>query len=289
MKPLMFIGSSAEGVQIAKAVEALLQHTIDCVVWPNAFVLSRSTIDNLVTQFEKVDFGLFVLSPDDHIEMRQEDQISARDNVIFEAGLFMGRHGLERTFLVKPRDVKEFHMPTDLIGITTATYEGRRAKNDVRNALSPAATEIETAIREVERREHRLDFRTFAREEPNAHWKLKAFIQITNNTQVAVALRSLDMEPDRALPVESDFKKIRQGKLVPEFTAGKDPVSGNDITKDTILARTGDCVTMWLPIVPSTGIQTVRRLLESSKFGVWRYEEHWVDNRGQTRIRAREI
>jgi len=284
----MFIGSSVEGVGIARTVEALLQHTIDCIVWPNAFTLAQNTIDSLVTEFEKADFGLFVLSPDDHIEMRQEGHITARDNVIFEAGLFMGRHGLERTFLVKPRDVNEFHMPTDLIGITTATYEGRRAKNEVRNALSPAATEIEAAIREVERREHRLDFNTFAREEPNAHWKLKAYVQITNNTQVAVALRSLDMELDGALRLEPDFKKIRQGKLVPEFNAGSDPV-GNDITKDAILARTGERVTMWLPIVPSTGIETVRRSLESSKFGVWRYEEHWLDNGGQTRIRAREI
>jgi Predicted nucleotide-binding protein containing TIR-like domain len=284
----MFIGSSAEGVQIARAVEALLQRTIDCVIWPNAFVLSQTTIANLVTEFEKADFGLFVLSPDDHTEMRQEDHIGARDNVIFEAGLFMGRHGLERTFLVKPRDVNAFHMPTDLIGITTATYEGRRAKNDVRNALSPAATEIETAIREVERHEHRLDFHTFAREEPDAHWKLKAYVQITNNTQLAVALRSLDMELDSGLQLELDFKRIRQGRLVPEFNAGRD-AHGHDTTKDAILARTGERVTFWLPIVPSTGIQTVRRLLESSRFGVWRYEEHWVDNRGQTRTRARDL
>jgi hypothetical protein len=48
--------------------------------------------------------------------------------------------------------------------------------------------------------EHRLDFNTFAREEPDAHWKLKAYVQITNNTNVAVALRSLDMELDGAPP-----------------------------------------------------------------------------------------
>lgn len=284
----MFIGSSVEGVGIARAVEALLQHTIDCTVWPNAFTLARNTIDNLVIEFEKADFGLFVLSPDDHVEMRQEGHITARDNVIFEAGLFMGRHGSERTFLIKPRDVSEFHMPTDLIGITTASYEGRRAKNEVRNALSPAATEIEAAVREVERREHRLDFNTFAREEPDAHWKLKAYVQITNNTNVAVALRSLDMELDGALRLEPDFRKIRQGRLVPEFVIGREP-AGNDITKDTILARTGERVQIWLPIVPSTGIQAVTRLIESSKFGVWRYEEHWLDNKGQTRISAREI
>jgi hypothetical protein len=285
----MFIGSSVEGVRIAKAIEALLQHTVDCVLWPNAFVLSKGTIDNLVAEFEKMDFGLFVLSPDDHAEMRQESQVTARDNVIFEAGVFMGRHGLSRTFLVKPRDVKEFHMPTDLVGITTATYEGRRAKREERNALSPAATEIEDAIRKVEQSEHRLDFKTFAREEPSAHWKLKAYVEIANHTQVAVALRSLDMELADALRLEPDFKNARQGKLVPEFTAGRNSSTGQDIKKDTILVRTGERGEIWLPIDPSIGTQRVKDVLASSAFGVWRYEEHWLDNRGQTRIRTREI
>jgi predicted nucleotide-binding protein len=66
VKPRLFIGSSVEGVSIARNVEALLQHTIDCIVWPNAFPLAQNTIDSLVTEFEKADFGLFVLSPEAH-------------------------------------------------------------------------------------------------------------------------------------------------------------------------------------------------------------------------------
>jgi len=53
-----------------------------------------------------------------------------RDNVLFEAGMFMGMQGDDRAFIVSPRDV-DFHTATDLLGITTAAYEPDQVKRDI--------------------------------------------------------------------------------------------------------------------------------------------------------------
>jgi predicted nucleotide-binding protein len=126
MKPRMFLGSSVEGKRIADAVALSLDHVVDCVPWPTAFPLSDNTIDSLLATFPDVDFGAFVLSPDDKTTMRERGFEVARDNVLFEAGLFMGSHGKSRTFLITPRDSKNFHIPTDLLGLTPATYDVAR-------------------------------------------------------------------------------------------------------------------------------------------------------------------
>jgi hypothetical protein len=46
-------------------------------------------------------------------------------------------------------DPATVELPTDLEGLSTATYDSRRADGDVRNAVLPAATEILTAIRQT--------------------------------------------------------------------------------------------------------------------------------------------
>ena len=45
-----------------------------------------------------------------------------RDNVLFELGLFMGKLTRYRTILVHPK-VKDLKLPSDLQGLTLASYE----------------------------------------------------------------------------------------------------------------------------------------------------------------------
>ena len=60
-------------------------------------------MDNLVDY----SYAVFILSADDELTLRGIEYHAARDNVIFEFGLFLAHLGLERTFLVAPSDVSK--------------------------------------------------------------------------------------------------------------------------------------------------------------------------------------
>src|SRR4051812_34741330 len=103
-KPRLFIGSSVEGLPIAHAIQENLDHEAEVTVWPQGvFKLSVTAVDSLLRVLEPADFGIFVFSPDDIIFLRGQDQRVVRDNVVFELGLFIGKLGRQRSFVVLPR------------------------------------------------------------------------------------------------------------------------------------------------------------------------------------------
>ncbi|ANQ23114.1 hypothetical protein BA893_07100 [Vibrio natriegens] len=71
---------------------------------------------------------------------------TVRDNVLFELGLFIGKLGKRRCFIVMPDNV-DLHIPTDLVGVTPAKYSGTRAKSEIAASLGPACHEIRQAMK----------------------------------------------------------------------------------------------------------------------------------------------
>jgi hypothetical protein len=62
-RPRMFIGSSTEGLPVARALQAELEHDVDASVWSQGvFGLSASPLETLVETAASVDFAVFVLS-----------------------------------------------------------------------------------------------------------------------------------------------------------------------------------------------------------------------------------
>src|SRR4051794_30612749 len=101
----MFIGSSAEGLRVAQELQAELEHDVEATVWSQGvFGLSGGTLETLEARSHEFDFAVLVLSPDDLISKRETSGHVPRDNVVFEAGLFMGALGRRRTFLVACQD-----------------------------------------------------------------------------------------------------------------------------------------------------------------------------------------
>lgn len=146
-KPRLFIGSSVEGINIAYAAQQNLQHSAEVTVWDQGvFDLSVSALDSLIRVLHTCDFALFVFSPDDVIKIRATENLAIRDNVIFELGLFVGKLGKERCFILMPDKSVDVRIPTDLIGMTPGTYETERSDNSFQAATGPACHAIRGII-----------------------------------------------------------------------------------------------------------------------------------------------
>jgi predicted nucleotide-binding protein/Tfp pilus assembly protein PilF len=153
-KPKIFIGSSVEGLSIAYSIQQNLTHDAEITVWSQGvFELSQTSIESLVNVLEKSDFAIFVFSPDDIIKMRKEEFLVVRDNVIFELGLFIGKLGRQRSFIIMPDkimpDKPAFHMLTDLVGVTAGKYETARSDGNYEAATGPACQQIRTQIKKL--------------------------------------------------------------------------------------------------------------------------------------------
>lgn len=144
-RPRMFIGSSAEGLRVAQALQAELEHDIDATIWSQGvFGLSEGTLESLVAAVENFDYAVLVLTPDDLVTKRGATSNGPRDNVLFEAGVFMGALGRRRTFFVAPRD-RKLDLPSDFAGVTLALFN-ERTDGNIRAAIGPVALNIRIAI-----------------------------------------------------------------------------------------------------------------------------------------------
>jgi hypothetical protein len=147
-RPRMFIGSSAEGLKVARAVAEQLRHELEITTWSSGhFGLGGGTLETLLDKAHEFDFATLVLTPDDMVTSRDIEAESPRDNVIFEAGLFMGVLGRRRTFIVFDSD-KPIKLPSDLAGISVATFKGNRSDNNVVAAVDEACHPIRAAVEE---------------------------------------------------------------------------------------------------------------------------------------------
>ena len=123
MKPRAFIGSSSKSVNVSNAIkqQSPRRYRLRCVDGFGFFKLSRTTLETLVDGIDEFDLGIFVFAQDDAISSGDAVFSVTRDNVIYEAGLFGGRLGPQRTFIVRPT-AKPLKWPSDLDGFTAAQY-----------------------------------------------------------------------------------------------------------------------------------------------------------------------
>jgi hypothetical protein len=144
-RPSVFVGSSTEGLKIAKTLQVLLDLGCEVTIWSQGvFGLSHGTLESLVHALDQFDFAVLVLTADDLVTSREASSAAPRDNVLFELGLFMGGLGRGRTFVVYDR-TGGLKLPTDLAGVSAATFEPH-ASGNLQGSLGAAATLIEEQI-----------------------------------------------------------------------------------------------------------------------------------------------
>ena len=147
-EPVLFIGSSAEGLDIANQIQLGLKHEkVTVRVWTNrVFGPGGSSVDNLLEQSRQADFAAFVFGQDDMVASRKESHLAPRDNVVFELGMFISVLGRERALIVMEHNA-DLKMPTDLLGITPISYKIKGG--DIPASLATVCTELGSVIRRL--------------------------------------------------------------------------------------------------------------------------------------------
>ena len=104
--------------------------------------------------------------------VRTDETLGPRDNIVFELGLFMGRLGRERTFIVRPES-GPLKIPSDLSGISTATFDWPRSDLNYRAALGPACDLMREAIRDLGFAPTKIDAQVRALKQEQDHQQIK--------------------------------------------------------------------------------------------------------------------
>lgn len=149
-QPSVFVGSSSEGLVIARAIQEQLSSDATVVTWDDddTFGLSESTIESLFRALDRYDFAIIVLTPDDVTVSRGLQQFAPRDNLLFEFGLFMASLGRDRTYAVLAfgSDVK---VPSDLNGVAFAVGKVDSSSDRILSGLGPACSKIRRRLDEL--------------------------------------------------------------------------------------------------------------------------------------------
>lgn len=154
-KPKIFIGSSTEGLHVAKAILRNLDQDGEITIWnQGVFKLSVPIITSLVKALNNFDFAIFVFSPDDLTNVRGELQNTVRDNVIFETGLFIGRLGTEKVYFVKPQG-QSLRLPSDLLGVVPGDYDSKRSDKNWMAATLNFCEEFKTEMLKKSKKKHK--------------------------------------------------------------------------------------------------------------------------------------
>lgn len=146
MRPKVYIAHSKEASKLARSLIRELHSYAECLNDENAFKRGVSFVDNVLAIARTFDFAVVLLTPDDVVTSRGVQSFAPRDNLLFEAGIFYGVMGPERTFLLVPRDCSEFKLPSNIGGITFVHYDHNFQNLD--DAIRGASIEISDILSE---------------------------------------------------------------------------------------------------------------------------------------------
>src|SRR6476469_2470517 len=148
-RPNIFIASSKEALKIAQAVKSNFDNEADVDIWSeNIFKVNRGYLETLLNRASFYDFVIAIFTGDDEAIIREKQVKVTRDNVIFEFGLFLGRIGPNRTFMIIEEDVELF---SDWNGIAVAKF---RMRENLVAAVGNACNEIRNEMKVANKLEH---------------------------------------------------------------------------------------------------------------------------------------
>jgi hypothetical protein len=127
-KRKIFIGCSQKEIERAQLAKGLLSNDFEVTIWNDsiwetdtpAFKLNDNILQGLLRASLQFDFAVMIGTTDDKVEKKGEVVMQARDNVLFELGLFIGRVGLRRCAFIVDR---ELDIMEDFKGIVRFSFD----------------------------------------------------------------------------------------------------------------------------------------------------------------------
>jgi len=129
----VFVGSSSEALPIAELVNEKLKSEkfkklteelniiLIPILWKDRITnqtMNEYFLESFDLILKECEFAIFIMTADDTLIKREDMKGVTRDNVWFEAGMFIGKRGRGKTyFLVSAEDWKNNHSPTDMLGL----------------------------------------------------------------------------------------------------------------------------------------------------------------------------
>jgi predicted nucleotide-binding protein len=144
----LFIGCASEDLAAARKIQSYLREVALVRIWnQGVFKAGGYILETLLRAVKEYDCAIFLLTPNDVVEFRGAQFLVARDNVLFEAGLFFSQLGRARTLLIVP-EVRQLRLPSDLDGLIRLTYRPPENPGDLELALAPVCNDIIDILRQ---------------------------------------------------------------------------------------------------------------------------------------------
>ena len=131
----VFFGYSSGSTSTAKAIKHFLTRCgVRVLDWQSDFIPGRTILDQIEQAAALSVGGIFLFTKDDELAGRRRARMSVpRDNVVFEAGYFIGLKGKQNVLIIRETGSK---LPADLGGDIYAALEKKRNIAPIKKTLS---------------------------------------------------------------------------------------------------------------------------------------------------------
>ena len=131
----VFLGYSSASADTAAAIKRYLQSLgVKVLDWQTDFIPGRTILDQIEQAAARSLGGLFLFTKDDDLANQGQDELAVpRDNVVFEAGYFIGLKGKHNVLIIRETGSK---MPADLGGDIYAPLADKTSIAPIERSLS---------------------------------------------------------------------------------------------------------------------------------------------------------
>ena len=203
-KSRIFIASSGRTLVLAEKLRDELQTEFcEARLWseegrsqPGATI-----IEMLESSAENYAFAVIILARDDVMVKGTGDTLKARDNCVFEAGLFMKALGRERCYLVN--SVEQRDLPSDLGGIISLPF---KEPTDLQNRdqCKEAIKSVAGIIKDAVQRDGRMRKRPLSKDELMMREKQKCG-DLREDQVVVASIQPIELDYKAALQVKTNI------------------------------------------------------------------------------------